>query len=252
VAGRKLTTPKPDFRFAAAPGLNRPPETGAFFFGFHTMILLVGLGNPGAKYEANRHNVGFMAVDAIADSAALGPPRVRFHAITREGVINSATGPKKVLVMKPQTYMNESGVAVGEAAQFFKLDPSAVVVFHDELDLAPGRYRIKTGGGAAGHNGLRSISGRIGPDYVRARIGIGHPGDKARVLSWVLGDYSAAERQPVADLCDAIARSVDLLVAGDHDAHQNRVAHLAPSSAWPSLPGIGASGARGQKTDEAQ
>jgi peptidyl-tRNA hydrolase, PTH1 family len=228
--------------------------TGAFFFwaicfGDQTLILLVGLGNPGAKYEANRHNVGFMAVDAIAAGAGLGPPRVRFHAITREGVINTATGPKKVLAMKPQTYMNESGVSVGEAANFFKIDPGAIVVFHDELDLAPGRYRIKTGGGAAGHNGLRSISGRIGPDYVRARIGIGHPGDKARVLSWVLGDYGALERQPVADLCDAIGRSIDLLVSGDHEAHQSRVAMLAPSAAWPALPGIGASGARGQKGD---
>lgn len=213
------------------------------------MILLVGLGNPGPKYLANRHNVGFMAVDAIAETAGLGPPRVRFHSITREGTISTAQGPKKVLVMKPQTFMNESGVAVGEAANFFKIDPSAVIVFHDELDLAPGRYRIKTGGGVAGHNGLRSIASRIGPDFVRARIGVGHPGDKSKVLSWVLGDYASAERQPVADLCEAIASSTDLLVNGEHDAHQTRVAHLAPAGSWPSLPGIGASGSRNQKQD---
>jgi peptidyl-tRNA hydrolase, PTH1 family len=188
------------------------------------MFLIVGLGNPGAKYAGNRHNIGFMAVDAVADHWGFGPERSRFHGLAREGQISGV----KAMVLKPQTYMNESGVSVGEAVQFFKTPLKDVVVFHDELDLAPGKFRLKVGGGHAGHNGLRSIQGRIGADYKRGRMGIGHPGDKAAVLSWVLSDFWKAEQPWVRELCDACARSADHLVAGEDDRFQTRVTHLAP------------------------
>lgn len=153
------------------------------------MILLVGLGNPGAKYARNRHNAGFHAVEAIADSHGFAPARKKFKGLIREGTISG----KKVLTLRPETYYNESGNAVAAAAKFYKIPVDEIVVFHDEIDLAPGKVRAKMGGGLAGNNGLRSINAHIGPDFWRVRIGIGHPGHKDRVTPFVLGDFSKAE-----------------------------------------------------------
>jgi len=193
------------------------------------MQLIVGLGNPGGKYARNRHNVGFMALDAIAAECGLGPWKKRFQGQTAEGVIETAKGPKKVLLLKPDTYYNEAGRAVAEAARFYKLDAAQMTVFHDELDLAPGKFRLKLGGGHAGNNGLRSTKAHIAGDFRRGRIGIGHPGDKNQVTNWVLGDFSKAEQVWRDPLLDAIARSIPLLLAGDEDAFQTRVTHLAPA-----------------------
>ncbi len=200
------------------------------------MHLIAGLGNPGAKYAGNRHNVGFMTADAIADHWRLGPWRKRFHAETAEGVIETAAGPARLIVMKPQTFYNESGRAIGEAAHFFKIAPERITVFHDELDLAPGKFRLKTGGGHAGNNGLRSTMAQVSGEFRRGRIGIGHPGDKSKVTGWVLSDFPKAEQPWVADLTDAIARALPLLVESGDDAFQTRVTHLAPA---PDLPARG-------------
>ena len=193
------------------------------------MIILAGLGNPGSKYELNRHNLGFMAVDAIAERYRFGAERARFLGVTRQGVIEGAEGPVNVLILKPQTYMNESGQSVAQTMQFFKLKPKDVIVFHDELDLAPGRFRMKTGGGAAGHNGLRSVAEWITPDFRRARLGIGHPGDKDRVLSYVLANFASDEAPWVKALCDACAQAAPLLVEGHDERYQAEVLRLAPA-----------------------
>jgi peptidyl-tRNA hydrolase, PTH1 family len=193
------------------------------------MLILAGLGNPGAKYANNRHNIGFMAIDEITRRWSFGPERARFHGLASEGTIQSAKGPIKALALKPQTFMNESGRSVGDAMAFFKLTPADVVVFHDELDIAPGRFRMKTGGGAAGHNGLRSISGRIGPDYRRARLGIGHPGHKDLVLNFVLADFYKVETPWVEDLCRACADALPLLAEGEDLKYQSEVSRLAPA-----------------------
>ncbi|HEU0018312.1 MAG TPA: aminoacyl-tRNA hydrolase, partial [Methyloceanibacter sp.] len=155
------------------------------------MKLFVGLGNPGAEYAFNRHNVGFMAADAIASEHGFPAWRKRFSGLTAEGKL----GREQVLLLKPQTYMNESGRSVGEAARFYKLGLDEVIVFHDELDLVPGKVRVKTGGGSAGHNGLRSITAHLGNDYVRVRIGIGHPGSKELVTNWVLQNFVKSDRE---------------------------------------------------------
>lgn len=190
------------------------------------MLLLAGLGNPGPKYAGNRHNIGFMAVEAIAERHGLGPWRKRFQGEAAEGSIAGV----KVLALKPQTFMNESGRSVGEAASFFKLTPAQVVVFYDELDLAPGRFRMKTGGGAAGHNGIRSIAASpIGDAFRRARLGIGHPGDKAKVLGHVLGDFAKADEAWVKALLDACAAAAPLLAAGEDEKYQAEVMRLAPA-----------------------
>lgn len=186
------------------------------------MLLFVGLGNPGARYAHNRHNVGFMAVEAIAREQRIGPWRHRFQGEAAEGPL----GPARVLLLKPLTFMNESGRAVADAARFYKLAPHDVIVFHDELDLAAGKLRIKTGGGNAGHNGLRSISAHIGNDYRRVRIGIGHPGIKDLVHGYVLSDFAKAEREWVSALCDAIGANAPLLARGEEASFQNRI-HLA-------------------------
>jgi len=193
------------------------------------MQIIVGLGNPDAKYAGNRHNAGFMALDAIARHHSLGPWRKRFQAAVCEGLIETASGPKKLLLLKPDTYYNESGRAVGEAARFYKLGAPALTVFHDELDLSPGKFRLKTGGGHAGNNGLRSIMAHVAGDFRRARIGIGHPGDKNRVTQWVLSDFPKADQGWAGALFDAIARSLPLLLDGQEDAFQTRVTHLAPA-----------------------
>ncbi|MBM3550275.1 MAG: aminoacyl-tRNA hydrolase [Alphaproteobacteria bacterium] len=186
------------------------------------MLLLVGLGNPGRAYARNRHNIGFMALEAIARRHGFAQARGRFQGLLSEGTI----GGERVMLLAPQTYMNESGRSVGEAARFHKIGPDEIVVIHDELDLAPGKCRIKTGGGVAGHNGLRSITAHIGNDYKRVRLGIGHPGDKALVHSYVLSDFAKSEEPWVAALCEAIADNAALLVKDDDAGLQNRL-HLA-------------------------
>jgi len=193
------------------------------------MLILVGLGNPGSKYELNRHNLGFMAVDAIAERYGFGAERARFLGVTRQGAIETPEGPVNVLILKPQTYMNESGQSVAQTMNFFKVKPRDVVVFHDELDLAPGRFRMKTGGGAAGHNGLRSVAEWITPDFRRARMGIGHPGDKDRVLGYVLANFDSDELEQMKLLCEACAQAAPLLVDGLDERYQAEVLRLAPA-----------------------
>jgi PTH1 family peptidyl-tRNA hydrolase len=185
------------------------------------MKLFVGLGNPGAQYAFNRHNVGFMAVDAIAADYDFPPWRKRFAGVATEGKLGGET----VLILKPGTYMNESGRSVGEALRFYKLELDDVVVFHDELDLAPGKLRVKTGGGAAGHNGLKSITAHIGNDYVRVRIGIGHPGRKDQVSGYVLHDFAKADHDWLEPLLGAIAEAAPHLADGANDKFQSLVAH---------------------------
>jgi PTH1 family peptidyl-tRNA hydrolase len=202
------------------------------------MRLFVGLGNPGSRYAKNRHNVGFMAVDAIARAHRAGPWRRRFQGEIAEAVIEG----ERILLLKPQTYVNESGRAVAEAQRFFKLELGDVYVFHDELDLPAAKLRVKVGGGNAGHNGLRSVTAHCGNDYRRVRIGIGHPGDKALVHPYVLSDFAKAEEAWVDDLCRACADHAALLANGEDAAFQNRI-HLAMASrGWGDLgrPGEGA------------
>jgi len=186
------------------------------------LVLFVGLGNPGASYAGNRHNVGFMAVEGIARRHGFGPWRRRFQGVATEGTI----GTQRVLLLLPGTYMNESGRAVAQAMQFYKLQLADVVVFHDELDLPPGKVRVKVGGGVAGHNGLRSISAHVGNEYRRVRIGIGHPGVKELVHPYVLSDFAKSERPWVEALCDVIADNAALLAANEDASFQNKV-HLA-------------------------
>jgi PTH1 family peptidyl-tRNA hydrolase len=184
------------------------------------MQLWVGLGNPGGLYVMQRHNVGFMAVDIIAEIHGFSPWRTRFRGLTAEGRIGAA----RILLLKPQTFMNESGRSIQEAAHFFKLDPEEVTVFHDELDLAPFKVKVKTGGGTAGHNGLRSTEAHIGNNFRRVRIGIGHPGHKDRVSGHVLGNYAKTEIDPLSDLLGAIAAEASWLAAGDDARFMNDVA----------------------------
>jgi PTH1 family peptidyl-tRNA hydrolase len=201
------------------------------------LILFVGLGNPGARYAGNRHNIGFMAVDAIARRHGIGPWRRRFQGVACEGPI----GSQRALLLLPGTYMNESGRAVAEAAHFYKLGLTDIVVFHDELDLPPGKVRVKAGGSDAGHNGLRSISAHIGNDYRRVRIGIGHPGVKELVYPYVLSDFAKSERPWVEALCDVIADNAALLAKGEDASFQNKV-HLAMDAKGfgrPKEPGDG-------------
>jgi peptidyl-tRNA hydrolase, PTH1 family len=186
------------------------------------MRLLVGLGNPGTQHVGNRHNIGFMVLQEIARRHGLGPWRRRFQGVATEGSI----GAERVLLLLPGTYMNESGRAVGEAAHFLKLGPSDIVVVHDEIELPPGKVRVKAGGGNAGHNGLRSISAHIGNDYRRVRIGVGHPGVKDLVYGYVLGDFGKAEREWVDALAGVIADNAGLLAKGEDATFQNKV-HLA-------------------------
>ena len=190
------------------------------------MLLFVGLGNPGKSYAGNRHNIGFMAVDEIARAHNFPPFRAKFQGNASEGAI----GSERVILLKPTTYMNESGRSVGEAAKFYKIALKDIVVFHDELDLAAGKLRVKIGGGNAGHNGLRSITAHLGNDYKRVRLGIGHPGDKALVHNHVLSDFAKSEQGWVSALNDAIARNANLLARGDDPGFQNKV-HLAMAAA---------------------
>ena len=184
------------------------------------MRLMVGLGNPGPKYQANRHNIGFMAVDEIVRRHGFSPWRKRFQGECAEGQIEGV----KVLALKPATYMNESGRAVGEAMRFLKITPEDVIVFHDELDIPAARVRVKLGGGNAGHNGLRSIDAHIGNNFQRIRLGIGHPGMKELVHAYVLHDFAKADQAWLEPLLDETARNADLLVEGRADQFQNRIA----------------------------
>jgi peptidyl-tRNA hydrolase, PTH1 family len=186
------------------------------------MLLLVGLGNPGAKYQNNRHNVGFMIVDEIARRHGFQPWRRRFQGETAEGTLER----ERIILLKPMTYMNDSGQSVQEASAFFKLAPNEITVFHDEIELPPAKVRVKVGGGIAGHNGLRSISAHVGNDYRRVRIGVGHPGIKELVHGHVLNDFAKDERPWVEALRDAIADNVGLLAVGRDSTFQNKV-HLA-------------------------
>src|ERR1700722_15206574 len=187
-----------------------------------SMLLIVGLGNPGSGYAGNRHNIGFMAVDAIGKRHGIRPWRRRFQGVSAEGPLAGA----RAQLLLPGTYMNESGRAVAEAANFYKLGLPDIVVLHDEIDLAPGKVRVKTGGGNAGHNGLRSISAHIGNDYRRVRIGVGHPGAKELVHAYVLNDFAKSERPWVETLCDVMADNVGLLAKREDASFQNKV-HLA-------------------------
>ena len=186
------------------------------------MRLFVGLGNPGAKYAHNRHNIGFMAVDEIARRHGFAPWRRRFQGVTSEGTLDH----EKIVLLRPETFMNESGRSVQEAANFFKLGASDIIVFQDELELPPAKVRVKIGGGIAGHNGLRSISAHIGNDYRRVRLGIGHPGIKELVHGYVLSDFAKSDRPWVEALCAVMADNAGLLASGTDSTFQNKV-HLA-------------------------
>ncbi len=184
------------------------------------MILLVGLGNPGKGYADNRHNFGFMAADEIIRRHSFSPERIRFQGLVSEGKI----GTEKVIILKPTTFMNESGRSVGEAARFFKIPAEDIIVLHDELDLPLAKVRVKKGGGHGGNNGLRSIDAHMGKDYRRVRLGIGHPGDKNLVASYVLKDFSKAEREQAHKIIESVARHIDLIVAGDDAGFMNKIA----------------------------
>ncbi|TPG22385.1 aminoacyl-tRNA hydrolase [Sphingomonas koreensis] len=184
------------------------------------MQIWAGLGNPGPRYAMNRHNVGFMAIDAIAELHGFDAPKKRFLG----WAIEARLGAEKLLLLKPATFMNDSGQAIGEAMRFYRLEPGDVTVFHDELDLDPFRVKVKTGGGTAGHNGLRSTEAHIGADFRRVRLGIGHPGHKERVHNYVLGNYAKAEIDPLADMLGAVAAEAPRLAAGDDARFMNDVA----------------------------
>lgn len=184
------------------------------------MQIFVGLGNPGAKYARNRHNIGFMALDRIAEDHGFAPFRAKFQGSVSEGRL----GSEKVVLLKPETFMNLSGQSVGEAMRFYKLTPGDVTVFHDELDLAPGKCRVKQGGGHAGHNGLRSIHQHLGPEYARVRLGIGHPGRKEAVAGYVLHDFARADEDWLDDLMRGISDGAPELAAGDTGKFMNAVA----------------------------
>ncbi len=185
------------------------------------MWLIVGLGNPGEKYSYNRHNIGFMAADEIVRRhSSLGSWQKKFNGLISEGRINS----EKVIVAKPQTYMNKSGLCVGQIMQFYKLKPYQLWIFHDELDLEPGRFRVKKGGGHGGHNGLRDISAAIGADYGRIRMGIGHPGHKNHVSSYVLSNFSISDKDWLSTMIETAADQVNLLFAEEYETYMNKVA----------------------------
>ncbi len=188
------------------------------------MHLLVGLGNPGECYTRNRHNVGFHALDRIAERYRIGPFRSRFAGLVADGRI----GPHRVLLQKPLTFMNESGRAVGAAVRFFKLDVSAVIVFHDEIDLAPGKVRVRVGGGLAGHRGLASIRANVGEGFRRVRIGVGRPGESGQVIGHVLGNFAPEDSKWWGPLLDGISDSLEMLLEGEDDRFSSTVGQIVP------------------------
>ena len=200
-------------------------------------MLFAGLGNPGAKYARNRHNIGFMALDRIAEEHGFSPWRKKFQGEVAEGRLGSV----KVTLLKPQTFMNNSGQSVGEAMRFYKFAPEDVLVFHDEIDLAPGKVRVKSGGGHAGHNGLRSIHAHIGEAYGRVRLGVGHPGAKERVPGYVLSDFAKADADWLDPLIEAIAKGAARLAEGDQarfmsELGQIRTPKREPAATPPDAP----------------
>ena len=184
------------------------------------MQIWTGLGNPGPQYSLHRHNVGFMALDVIADMHGFAPVQKKFQGWLQEGRI----GTERILLLKPATFMNESGRSVAEAMRFYKLEPAALTVFHDELDLAPMKVKVKQGGGTAGHNGLRSIDRHLGPDFRRVRLGIGHPGHKDRVTGHVLGNYAKAEMDALTDMLAAVSAEAAWLADGNDARFMSDVA----------------------------
>jgi PTH1 family peptidyl-tRNA hydrolase len=191
------------------------------------MLLIVGLGNPGPRYAYNRHNIGFMALEDIAERWRFGPFRAKFSGQIADGKLAG----EPVLLFKPLTYMNDSGRAVSQAVRFFKLAPENVVAIHDDLDLAPGKCRVKKGGGAGGHNGLRSLDSHIGKDYWRIRLGIGHPGDKDLVHGYVLHDFAKSDEDWLDPLMEAVAEAIPLMAEGEHEKFMSKVAMLTRSPA---------------------
>ena len=193
------------------------------------MQLFIGLGNPDAKHAKNRHNIGFMVIDELAEAYSFDPFKSKYHGLLAEGRI----GNEKTLLLKPQTFMNKSGVSVSEAANFFKLDGSQIVVFYDELDLPPGKLRMRRGGGFAGHNGLKSINAHMGADFRRARLGIGHPGEKAKVNSHVLGDFAKSDAAWLDAFLGALCTHAPLLAKGEDATYQTRVVEAMQPAAEP-------------------
>ena len=193
------------------------------------MIILAGQGNPGPKYARNLHNIGFMVIDEIAASNGFGTWREKFNAMICEGWIETPSGRQKALLMKPLTFYNETGQSFSKAMRFYKLPIEAFTLFHDEIDLASGRMRVKRGGGHSGNNGVRSTLSHLGADVRRIRIGVGHPGDKSRVMPYVLSDFSKADEAWLDPLIDACVRALPFLAAGDDERYQTEVMRLAPA-----------------------
>jgi peptidyl-tRNA hydrolase, PTH1 family len=193
------------------------------------MLILAGQGNPGTKYARNRHNAGFLVLDRIHEAFGFGPWRAKFDGEASEGAVETAAGRLKVLLLKPQTFYNESGMSMAKAAGFYKVDAEAVTVFHDEIDLAPGRLRVKRGGGHSGNNGIRSAIAHLGPEIRRIRIGVGHPGDKDLVMPYVLSDFSKADLAWFEPMSEAICKALPFLLAGEDERFQTEVMRLAPA-----------------------
>jgi PTH1 family peptidyl-tRNA hydrolase len=193
------------------------------------MLILAGQGNPGAKYAKNRHNTGFLLLDRIHAAHGFGPWRAKFESEISEGTVATPEGRQKVLLLKPQTFYNESGRAMSKACTFYKVGPEAVTVLHDEIDLAPGRVRVKRGGGHSGNNGVRSAIAHLGPEVRRVRVGVGHPGDKAMVMPYVLSDFTKADLAWFEPLGEAVCAALPYLIAGDDERFQTEVMRLAPA-----------------------
>lgn len=193
------------------------------------MLIIAGQGNPGDKFSGNRHNIGFMALDEIARHHGFGPWKNKFGGQSAEGWIEGDGKRVKALLIKPSTYYNETGRSVGEAVRFYKLSGEDVIVFHDEIDLAPGRIRVKIGGGHSGNNGIKSLIAHLGNDFRRIRLGVGHPGDKSKVQPYVLSDFPKADQKWLEDLIDACARALHFLANGEDERFQTEVLRLAPS-----------------------
>lgn len=212
-------------RFLGDPTSEIPGEPE----GTPVVQIFVGQGNPGAKYAGNRHNLGFQLLDAIAAEHGFGPWRSKFSGQACEGMVETATGRQKVLLLKPETFYNETGRAAGEAARFYKLAAEDVTVFHDEIDLAPGRLRVKRGGGHSGNNGIRSMHAHLSPEIRRVRVGVGHPGAKDQVMPYVLSDFAKADEDWVTSLIVACVKALPLLVSGEDERFQTEVLRLAPA-----------------------